>query len=107
MNERVVATRQRVSNPDWLVPNGAENRLQIDFEIDLEIDAKSTPIPILNYPIGYSSHDPENPRCLQIFHGFYQTVYRRLVSLIVLQVWSPDYFTSLARQRQLQNSRVL
>jgi hypothetical protein len=36
MNERVVATRQRVSNPDWLVPNGAENRLQIDFEIDAD-----------------------------------------------------------------------
>jgi hypothetical protein len=36
MNERVVATRQRVSNPDWLVPNSAENRLQIDFEIDAD-----------------------------------------------------------------------
>jgi hypothetical protein len=36
MNERVVVTRQRVSNPDWLVPNGAENRLQIDFEIDAD-----------------------------------------------------------------------
>jgi len=51
MNEHVVATCQRVSNPDWLVPNGAENRLQIDFEtsceinfeIDLEINADSYP----------------------------------------------------------------
>jgi hypothetical protein len=51
MNERVVATRQRVSNPNWLVPNGAKNRLQIDFETSREIDAKLTPIPILNYPI--------------------------------------------------------
>jgi hypothetical protein len=50
MNECIVATRQRVSNPDWLVPNGAENRLQINFKIDLKIDAKSTPIPILNHP---------------------------------------------------------
>jgi hypothetical protein len=43
MNERVVATRQRVSNPNWLVPNGAENRLQIDFETSREIDANSYP----------------------------------------------------------------
>jgi hypothetical protein len=53
MNKRIVATRQCVSNPDWLVPNGAENRLQIDFEID----AKSMPIPILNYPIVDSIRD--------------------------------------------------
>jgi len=51
MNECVVVTCQRVSNPDWLVLNGAENRLQIDFEtsheinfeINLKIDADSYP----------------------------------------------------------------
>jgi hypothetical protein len=68
MNKRVVVTHQRVSNPDWLVLNGAENRLQIDFEtsreIGFEIDMKSTLMPILNYPIG-------TEQCAHPIHSFH------------------------------------